>query len=497
MAIDQDWVEKIAPEDQETVQQILTAFSNPTIERSELDRLANAPQTLALEKKYVPQLKQNRLPLMNCEVLVCPVGFRPAPVLLIILILKPKMVYLLHSSDSRRYAEMIRDDPDIQHLGLSPDQDVHLKEISLTNAPDNYEVIRTIVQQSPKQQVVVDITGGVKVMGVSLAAAAFWQRLPVIYLLGEEIKGIIKPFTEQLYLLQNPYDHFGDTEFKLLKGFFDSHNYDAALNICTSLRDSVGDVSTLGKLDILAEFIQVYRDWDAFSHSGWEAHENRKLATRLRVLIGKMNRFGLSLADPARLQGNLAFLEKIETLWQPNQRNLADPYRLIDIFCAAQRRAKAGKYDDAVARLYRCLEMSATILLVEDWEILTPKKPNLQKLAAAIGGEEQLQEKFRQLAQYELPAGGLGLNDQMSLLMAGDLKKHKQLTGIYTGMKNGDLIEHRNRSTLAHGTVPVSEPIYQQFCQKTKTILSWVVGQEDLTSLLQQATHPELTLKTD
>lgn len=485
--------QNIQAEDRAKIEKILGNFSAAGADRTQLSSIANSPDTLALEKKYVPSLNaRSAIPL--CDVLVCPVGFRPAPVLLITLILKPKQLYLVHSSESRRQAENVRDDPDIQLLGLDPDRHIHLRSVDLTSAPDSYDVIREVVQKHSHDQIMVDISGGIKVMGVSLAAAAFWQRLPVVYLFGEEVNGIIKPFTEQLTFLQNPYDHFGDSEFKLLKAFFDAHNYDAALNICILLRDTVGDVSTLGMLDILEEFVRLYRDWDAFVHSQSDDSADRKLATRLRVIIGKMDRLNVPLASKQQLQLNLDFLQKIEETWQANKRNLSDRYRLIDVFCAAQRRAKAGKYDEAVARLYRCLEMSATVALIEDWKIDNPRKPDFSELAKAVGGQKNLQQAFQKIARYELPTGALGLNDQMALLMVGRSSKHQSMCGIYMGMKNSDLMEHRNRSTLAHGTIPVPASVYEQFNKKTRDIISWIVGKDQVDHLIQQAMHPQLTL---
>lgn len=332
-------------------------------------------------------------------------------------------------------------------------------------------------------------------MGVSLAAAAFWQRLPVVYLFGEEVQGIIKPFTEQLTFLQNPYSHFGDTEFILLSTLFNTHNYDAALKICLSLRDSVGDVATLGTLDILAELIEIYRDWDSFTHSQWEDSQQRKIATRFRVLIGKLDRLDLSLIPLPLLKSNLLFLEKIEQSWQANKRNITDEYRLIDILCGAERRAKQGKYDDAVARLYRCLEMSATIFLVRDWELENPRTPKLSKLVTHAGSDDELRQRFKQSAGYELPRM-LGLNDQMMLLKIGG--QHREISGIYEKMtigSNPSLMEWRNRSTLAHGTVPVTQAVYQEFFHLTKDVVSRVVAKKKFNELTTQATHPQLNFQ--
>jgi len=430
--------------------------------------------------------------LPPCDVLVCSVGLRESPIVLTTLLLRPQRLYLLHSQESRRNAEKVRDDPAVQSLGLDPAHDIVLREISLTDAPSNYGTLREIVTNEPQKHIVIDVSGGVKVMGVSLSAAAFWQRLPVVYLMGEEIRGIIRPFSEVLTVLQNPYEHFGDTGFGAIKAHFSAGDYDAARTVCHSLRDTVGDVAILGQLDILEELINLYVDWDAFAHSRQEDSTERRLATRLRVLMGKLERLNYWPIVRSDLVSNLEFLNCIEQSWQ-NVRNNSEPYRMVDIYCAAERRAKAGKYDDAIARLYRCLEMSATICLKRDWEIDTTEKPDYAKLTAAVGDLNLLRTKFAESARYALPER-LGLNDQMTLLAIGG--QHHPIFGIYEQLTQGkpSSMECRNRSTLAHGTIPVTAEIYQHFSKKTAEIIVWVIGKNPFKKMLKQATHPNLHL---
>ena len=169
-----------------------------------------------LEKRFVAQNPAQRPGQgFSARSLVCSVGMRPQPVILSVLLLQPTKVYLLHSQESRLMAEQIRDDPYVQNLGLHPTQDIVLRTISLTDTPENYGHLQRIVNENPDRELVVDISGGVKVMGVSLAAAAaFWLRIPVIYQFGEEIAGIVKPLYEKLTQLQNPFVYFGSTELR-------------------------------------------------------------------------------------------------------------------------------------------------------------------------------------------------------------------------------------------------------------------------------------------
>ena len=488
--------EQLSPESKSLVEKTIQAFADPQTDRGRLIELANSQDIQTLEKQYLPQKPQpDDIQRLKGRALIASVGFRPMPVILSALLLEPTKLYLLHSQESRRFAEQVRDDEFIQNLGLDPVKDILLREISLTDAPQNYGVLQEIVAENPDTEFVVDVSGGVKVMGVSLASAAFWLRLPVVYMLGKEVKGIIEPFSEELTLLKNPFVHFGSPDFRSIANLFALGEYDAAMNVCRNLQETIGDVSLLGKLDILLEFIELYRDWDLFLHSQAEDTPQRKLGTRLRVIRGKMRRLGLVIADEDALDANQAFLDALEKSWQLNKRNNSEPYRLVDIFAAAQRRAAVGKYDDAIARCYRCMEMSASIALIDQCALKDTKEPDLNFFIVHLGSEAKLQEAFRKKAGYALnPGGGLGLKDQMTLLTLSPDKKHQSMGNIYFGMEKGNLMELRNRSTLAHGTIPVTREEYQRFEGKTRQIIDFLFEKGEFDRLLAMAKHPSLQL---
>lgn len=492
-----DWLwPHLSDEEQAALHKCLDAFAQPNPGQADLRRLAAGVE--GLEKRFVRLNPAQRPdPDLQGRVLVCSVGMRPMPVILSILLLQPTKVYLLHSQESRRQAEQIRDDASVQSLGLHPTHGIVLRTISLTDAPENYGHLQRIIGENPDTGVVVDISGGVKVMGLSLAAAAFWLRIPVVYQLGEEVAGTVRPFSATLHTLQNPFDYFGSTDLRSIQQLFATGDYDAALAVCQRLRETVGDVQTLGKLDILTDFIAIYSDWDRFMHSRMVDEETRRLATRLRVLIDKMERLRLRFAERTQLQGNLAFLEHLESSWQPNLRNNSELHRLVDIYAAAQRRGAAGRYDDAVARLYRCLEMSATICLVRDCHMGdVAGNPDFGYFEAIYGDIEAVRTEFKRRARYELPADRLGLNAQMHLLGMSQDKQHRRIAGLYQGMEKSGLMEARNRSTLAHGTVPVNQEEFRQFDGKTREVVDAVCPNKgDLDRLLAEATHPDLLVE--
>jgi len=492
-----DWLaERVDEQERAKLAEVFGLFADSSIDSKQLRQAA--AEVEESEKRWVSDNPEQLVdPDLQERILICSVGFRPMPVILTSLIVRPTKLYLLHSVESRRVAEQIRDDPFVQSLGLHPERDIIQRSISLTSAPENYDQLRRILAENKDASFVVDISGGVKVMGISLAAAAFWLRIPVVYQLGEEVNGTVRPFSAKLIKLENPFEFFGSTELRSIQGLFHSSDYDAAYALCDNLRDGIGDVSTLGRLDVLQDFIALYRDWDAFGHSRLENDSARKLAGRLRAVHGKMLRLHLSFTGEESILQNISFLEKIESAWEPNQRSMNDRFRLIDIYASSLRRAAAGKYDDAVGRLYRCLEMSASICLAEDCRFGDPKQPNLSFFVELYKNEQDFLAIFEKNARYPLlPGKPLGLKDQMTLLALSNQPRHKQMAGIFSGMEKKQLVEKRNRSILAHGTVSISQDEYDQFNSSTRNVVSRVVGtEEEFGNLLQSAAHPQIAIE--
>ena len=185
-------------------------------------------------------------------------------------------------------------------------------------------------------------------------------------------------------------------------------------------------------------------------------------------------------------------MQQIERGWKPEQRNLCDKYRLVDLFANAQRRAYAGRYDDAVARLYRCLEMCSTLQLASV-SLCNPARPDYSTLAQKVGGMDKLREDFKQLTGQSLPSRFLMLRNQMALLELLDRPIGRMYREISEG-DSGNLMSLRNRSVLAHGTTPIDRQGYKAFESKVREFLVQTLGSRRLDRLLEKAQHSKLDL---
>ncbi|MBD3182522.1 TIGR02710 family CRISPR-associated protein [Candidatus Poribacteria bacterium] len=453
-------------------------------------------EVFELEKKYVPLIPHNKFmsQRLQCRNMIMTVGGSKEPIILSILCLKPQKAILLHTDGSADTALEIETDPDINDI------EVEITRLLITeyDASQNYRVIREQalprISHVEKEITLIDPTGGRKVMVASLALAAFYHRFQMVYIHSIEESGIVFPFTERLRIIENPFEFFGDTELGLVQEQFNCHLYEAAFNTCIQLSRKVRDAATLTKVNCLQELVKVYMDWDSFMHSAVPEDKRPKppLSEKLEGIVADFQRLALAQYLPDNINANLEYLRKLDKTWRDN-KNIVDELRLVDIFSSALRREKQKKYDDAVGRLYRCLEMSATLKLIEKG-LKDTKEPDYKSFCSNINKDiKNLGIEFEKKKRRKLPNERLGLDDQMGLLdIAGE-----NIARIYEGIRrrrrgSESLMDIRNRSILAHGTNPIPDNLWPEFKNKTEVVIQNTIGKDRFKNLLNMALHGQI-----
>lgn len=118
----------------------------------------------------------------------------------------------------------------------------------------------------------------------------------------------------------------------------------------------------------------------------------------------------------------------------------------------AQRRANAGHYDDAVARLYSAIEKCAKIALqtrhgIDNSNIRMEQMP------------QSLREEWRTIANDESMVR-VGLEKSFQLLAALNDPMGEIFLARQKALK--DTLQARNASLLAHGYVPIDSDKYEK-----------------------------------
>lgn len=185
-----------------------------------------------------------------------------------------------------------------------------------------------------------------------------------------------------------------------------------------------------GQFSRFKDLSHAFAEWDNFNH-----------VEALTVL----NRYAPSLNDTARIYLGIAKQLNDPTRQNQHKREAA---RLFDLYLNAQRRAAQGRYDDAIARVYRLIEWTAQWLLKTHCNLDTAN-------VAPEAIPEGLSLTQNREGQW-----------QAGLFVAWQLVKLKTTgpAAEFIRAQENTLLNHiktRNASILAHGFEPVSAAAWQ------------------------------------
>ena len=288
---------------------------------------------------------------------------------------------------------------------------------------------------------VVDFTGGTKCMSAAIAIVA--ARAPCIFsyvgskggAAGRDRggTGVVRTGSEMLVSQFNPWKSLGFEVYEDAALLFNQHLYAAAATRLEQFHSRLPAESPLRpEFGVLGQFARGYADWDRFDHGA--ALEG------LGAVRGKMADLpqGIRRAVTEKLNGHIAFLGILAGDKSPEQSAAF----IGDLLANAGRRAAGGRYDDAVARLYRAAEAFAQGLL-------RPK--GIDSAAVRL---DQLPAELRDEWGGRFGGGRqtilLGLRDNYKLLKALKLPEGQRFNSLGLHRPESPLND-RNNSILAHG----------------------------------------------
>ncbi len=349
-----------------------------------------------------------------------------------------------------RYAELV---------GLSPDQ---YENLVLSNPDDLVDCYQRLVRlfqdlrrRFPFAELLADYTGGTKSMSAAVVLAALdSEQSPEIklrFVHGQRGgQATVIPGTESFVAVSGIYDlrarrlvfrardaleHFHYAEADRLLGLA------LQREISSSLRDQLKPMQDLCRafdawdryeLDLAATILTPYR-----------AKWYQRLEV-LRQLQAVTEAFAVHQNQQSPDQPRLAGLEQ-----------LRDPYIAVeDLLLNAERRAAQNRYDDAMARVYRALELLIQLRLWLGHHIDT-SDVDLAHLPEA--------QRERYASRVE-PGRPLTLG----LLQAWDLLSDfsDEPLADWLRAERGRLLDwarHRNHSLLAHGFRPITEDMWKTY----------------------------------
>lgn len=388
---------------------------------------------------------------MSRLVLACTVGGSPAPVVAAIRDARPDHVlFAVTAADGGRPGS----DAEVPGIVAAARLAAGAWE-QLVVPPDDpdaayarlAEAMRALRARFPNGRLLADYTGGTKSMSAALLAAALEQPGCDIQLMTGQ-RGDLRAVT-----------HGTERPFKVNPGWLlagrEVERYRAAwrrfgyAEAEAGFRGMVADLETdeaaprdfLLQLRDLRDLSAGFAAWDRFEHAA--ARDGlRKLARRHDGFL-------------------LPYLRQLDVLCAEDERG--EGARIADLLLNARRRAHRGRYDDAVARLYRLIEWSQQWPLrmrhgIDTGDVTWARVPSdvLARLSGRMTGKGQigLVDGVKLLAELE-PDGAMAAFCKLRWPATGKKKTCQE--------RLNTVLRERNYSILAHGTTPLGSYEWERF----------------------------------
>jgi CRISPR-associated protein (TIGR02710 family) len=311
-------------------------------------------------------------------------------------------------------------------------------------------IIKKYIKQgfAPKN-IVVDYTSGTKPMSAAIVSAGIAAEVSLIsYTYGQRGEGgRVKPGSEKITSLST---NLFTTEKKISQAvvLFNKTLFDAAADLLSSFKD-IPHPDYENKINFLIQISKALSFWDKFNFIS--SFEILTKICKDKNLMNEANLLGIGIN---KLTQSVNFLK---------EKNVND-YKVLELISNAKRRANECKYDDAVARLYRTLEMIGQIEFEKEFKCNT-SDVYIDNIPS------DLQEEIK-LKYFDSKDGKI----KLPLFAAFDLlHKNKNKIGelFFNSLEDIKKVLHlRNNSILAHGNSPLSEKEFNESLQIIDSLTS-------------------------
>lgn len=435
---------------------------------------------------------------MRALILSC--GGSPEPLIFCINDLKPDFIYFLCSNDSVDITDSIVKKCNIQ------DEQFNVKVVQNHESfEDSFAKSREIIKELQKQydDIHVDFTGGTKTMVSGLVLAAIGEQCTYSYVGSQNFKGrdkeglgVVQSGFESIKDQRDPYDVFAVMEFERGMDFFNKYQFEAARVNFKEANEKLESENLKELSEIYLDLVDAYDRWDKFKNVKGKKLSLNNLFKQILNKINSSENIKNEINDNysnfiPQIEENIKFLDlKLSRNGKIKPKNVR--YYLPDLLNNAYRRIEEGKYDDAVARLYRAVELIAQMSLTEkgivnEKNLFDNAEFSINILDVDAINDINVDETLQTFSDYNdakvkaRKTFRIALKNSYQLLesfgsdFASDYLQDKEL---------GDNIYSRNKSILAHGLNPIDKDkaitLYSQVLKYAKRALPDLIEYMDM-----------------
>lgn len=409
------------------------------------------------------------------KILVITIGGSCAPIVTSINQNEPNIIHFICSDDADRKGSYITvngegnvcgDNPQkldksniLKQVNIPLDQEGKIYFIHKIQQFDDFnacyghcfKLILDIQREHPDAEIIADYTGGTKSMSAGLAAISLdFKDITLCVMKGIRLNLVkVQNGTESIRLTQTNIA-FLNRQIELASQQMEKFDFDGAISIledCLKV-SNIPDV-THDKIQMMLIFSKAYLAWDRFDHiEAWNMLYCKK---KYAVEATKF----LESVIWSRRQFDEIFERDDLVGFSKSPKGCG--YELVDdLLLNAERKAKQARYDDAVGRLYRALELLVQVRLKLCYEINTGDV-DLDKLP------DNLRLEYEDKKSPKDNKIRLGLQESYDLLCK--INSADELGRIYPSIEKKLLncLSTRNNSLFAHGMSPISKQQYDEF----------------------------------
>lgn len=440
---------------------------------------------------------------LQVDLLVSIAGFSPMTSILSCHILKPAQVYLLSSRQAEDCMEEV-----LQWLfnprgGGFSYKNVHHRSCPPTDTMRIYQLIKDRVQELPQEnpRVVIDITGGKKVMSAVAAMCAWQLDLKLSYIesnFDAELR-MPRPGGEHLLLIENPSTLFGDAELTSLSTLADEGAFEAAAIGMERLESRINNP---WPARLRGQICHLYSAW-----SNLDLEKIGKArATLSQTLQSRSD--GLNHNQVQRLKAQLEFLQRLHQELNATETPAGDKIEvLLCYYLLGRYYERLSRLDFAALLFYRAAEGCMTSHLARSYPGLQLREVDPKVFGDQGLDVDELRNTFCNLARdifqdsdhQQLPTR-LGFITSAMLLYS--LPEDKLLPGAH--IKDKKALMHmrqqsntRNDSILAHGFKVIEQKSLNELKNLAWRLLSsfWSLHRptDDLEDSVKHLTFVELS----
>lgn len=324
-----------------------------------------------------------------------------------------------------------------------------------------FEAFKSKIVELSDYKVIIDYTSGTKTMTMSAAFASMLFRKNLFFIGGERDKGVVIKGTEKL-ITQNLYPIYDDLMTSKIKELFNTNRFEAGRLL---IEDLVGGSDNK---QVLSQLFNTYYAFDNVNYEDAKANFDLK-----------------SFVDAwPELTGEFRNNIKSLNILTEKDHKFRCYYVLANMLNNARRRCEENKYDDAIARLYRSLELVAQIKLKNEYDIVT-SDVDIEVLKERLLNEEYL-ERLELTRDFNSKKIRLGLVQDYRLLNELNDELGKFYIDNEKVIQNS--LKYRNESILAHGLNSQNQEQYDEF--KGLVLSAAIILNKNIPKFIEETKFP-------